>query len=90
MGQNPTIGVLEARPSSQDGGEKKLRTGSDSFTLVTSAGDAVRQENEAGDFPWDVDVQEGRCWCCGKALVRRMDGLGSQCVECWAGQVVYS
>lgn len=40
-------------------------------------------------FPHDVnpDMYAGVCWCCGSILERR--GLGEECVECWADQIVY-
>ena len=50
---------------------------------------SVDRENGSEDFPWDVNRGETECWCCGKRLVRITEGVDEECMECWAGQVVY-
>lgn len=46
-------------------------------------------EKHALEIPQDhnADMYSGKCWCCGSMLVRV--GLGEECVECWADQIVY-
>lgn len=80
---NPTV-VVSADSSREDRGAEELATTVCPCARDGSVGDAVRQEGEAGGFPWGVDVRGGRCWCCGGEVIR-----GERCGECWAGRVVY-
>ncbi|KAF9739571.1 hypothetical protein PMIN01_02205 [Paraphaeosphaeria minitans] len=60
---------------------------------VASSEDATKSEgsDKKGpmQFPRDFnpDMFTGLCWCCGGRLVCK--GLGEECVECWADQIVY-
>lgn len=56
----------------------------------SSRASEIEDRNESTvKFPHDFDFDKfaGLCWCCGGVLVRR--GLGEECVECWADQIVY-
>lgn len=92
LGQNSGVTFAEVSDASEESAGKEHRPCEKTPypSAPSSPGEGeVRQGDELEGFPWGVEGDEKKCWCCGARLVRIGDGEDEQCVECWASRVIY-